>query len=213
LGYTYKKAKLTLASPIRPSEAFLETTKRSRKKEESDPIYFRTPPTRQHNPRHRLWLISAEDYRSRATPPPALNITRHRDQTYSAEIRFDVTIDAPRPSPCSSNREGKPQPAHCRDLRQRPLLTVLGRFRSNLKPRDTLEFRRPIRPISTHRALWKFFKRRCSTTDTTRHSRSTRTPLAVLARLDAYVPATRTLLTENFEIIAIEMPKFGIRYV
>ena len=50
--------------------------------------------------------------------------------------------------------------------------------------------------------FWKFFNNKCSTTATTRRSRNTRTPAEqFFARLDAYVPQLRTLLTENFEII------------
>ena len=99
LGYRYKKAKLTPGKPDpERQEAFLEDYKNLKESQaEGDPIYFMDATHPQHNPVIGCgWIKRGEDYPIRSnTGRQRLNINGAIEiQTYSAEIRFDITIDA-----------------------------------------------------------------------------------------------------------------------
>ena len=185
LGYTYKKARRTPGKPDpERQEAFLEhynTIKES--KDHGDPIYFMDATHPQHNPVIGCgWIKRGEDYPIKSnTGRRRLNINGAIEiQTYSSEIRFDVTIDAASTiALVPADREGQPRRrAHRRDLRQRPLLPFQGGSGLSRRPRAfNWSSCRPTRPILTSsNASGSSSSARCSTTDTTRRSRSTRTP-------------------------------------
>jgi transposase len=210
LGYTYKKAKLTPGKPDPDrQEAFLETYKTIKEnKEESDPIYFMDATHPQHNPVIGCgWIKRGKDYPIKSnTGRQRLNINGAIEiQTYSAEIRFDVTIDAASTIALFEQIEkANPQARrivvicdNARYYRSRAVQEYLKTSRIHL------EFLPAYSPnLNLIERFWKFFKRQVL------YNRYYETfekykdaCRQFFARLDAYVPQLRTLLTENFEII------------
>ena len=133
LGYTYKKAKLTPGKPDpERQEAFLETYKKIKEnKEESDPIYFMDATHPQHNPVIGCgWIKRGEDY-------PIKSNTGRQRLNINGAIEYPDLLGR-NPLRCHhrcrldhrlvpADREGKPTgQAHCRDLRQCPLLPFSG---------------------------------------------------------------------------------------
>ena len=211
LGYTYKKAKLTPGKPDpERQEAFLEhynTIKEN--KAEGDPIYFMDATHPQHNPVIGCgWIKRGEDFPIKSnTGRRRLNINGAIEiATYSAEIRFDVTIDAASTIALFEQIEK----AHPNATRIVVICDNARYYRSRAvqeyltTSRIHLEFLPAYSPnLNLIERFWKFFKRQVL------YNRYYETfekykdaCQQFFARLSEYVPQLRTLLTENFQIIA-----------
>jgi transposase len=210
LGYTYKKAKLVpgKADP-EAQEGFLETYKKLKEnKAEGDPVYFMDATHPQHNPVIGCgWIKRGKDFPIKSnTGRRRLNINGAIEiQTYSAEIRFDVTIDATSTIALFQQIEkANPLAARiiviCDNARYYRSKAVQEYLKTS---RIHLEFLPAYSPnLNLIERFWKFFKRQVlynfyyETFD--KYQEACR---AFFDRLDVYVPQLRTLLTENFEII------------
>jgi transposase len=207
LGYTYKKAKLTPGKPdAERQEAFVENYKHI--KEEGDPIYFMDATHPQHNPVIGCgWIKRGEDYPIKSnTGRQRLNINGAIEiQTYSAEIRFDVTIDAASTIALfqqieKANPDAKRIVVICDNARYYRSKAVQEYLKNS---RIQLEFLPAYSPnLNLIERFWKFFKRQVlynryyETFDKYKDACQ-----QFFARLAEYVPQLHTLLTENFEII------------
>ena len=210
LGYSYKKAKLVPGKgDPQAQEGFLQTyNKLKENNAEGDPIYFMDATHPQHNPVIGCgWIRRGKDFPIKSnTGRRRLNINGAIEiQTYSAEIRFDVTIDAASTIALFQQIE-KANPQAARII---VICDNAGYYRSKavqeyLKAsRIHLEFLPAYSPnLNLIERFWKFFKRQVlynryyETFD--KYKEACR---AFFDGLDAYIPQLRTLLTENFEIV------------
>lgn len=210
LGYSYKKAKLTPGKPdAERQEAFLEDYKNLKENQaEGDPIYFMDATHPQHNPVIGCgWIKRGEDYPIKSnTGRRRLNINGAIEiRTYSAEIRFDITIDAASTIALfqqieAANPNAKRIVVICDNARYYRSKAVQEYLKTS---RIHLEFLPAYSPnLNLIERFWKFFKRQVL------YNRYYETfekykdaCQQFFTRLDAYVPQLRTLLTENFEII------------
>ena len=208
LGYRYKKAKLTPGKPdAERQQAFVENYKHI--KEGGDPIYFMDATHPQHNPVIGCgWIKRGEDFPIKSnTGRRRLNINGAIEiATYSAEIRFDVTIDAASTIALFEQIEK----AHPNATRIVVICDNARYYRSRAvqeyltTSRIHLEFLPPYSPnLNLIERFWKFFKRQVL------YNRYYETfekykdaCQQFFARLSEYVPQLRSLLTENFQIIA-----------